>query len=140
MSLLMLKLLICTWSASLSIDFSVIAFGCKEQREIQISSISNTNSFSTIFSVLKNCSLWATRSSSKFISPSKWFPQRVRLHLYLFPHCNTCIYKSCSIDCPENHKLNVSIISIYNCTSQNKAWYLHYHLSSLVPTLSSQRV
>ena len=33
-------------------------------------------------------------------------------HLYLFPHCN--IYKSCSIDCPENHIPNVSIISIYH--------------------------
>ena len=26
-------------------------------------------------------------------------------HLYLLPHCN--IYKSCSIDCPENHTPNV---------------------------------
>ena len=35
-------------------------------------------------------------------------------HLNLLPHCNTCIYKSCSIDCLENHTPNISIISIYH--------------------------
>ena len=44
-SLLMPKLLICTWQASLSIDHSVIALGCHKCIEIQRTSITHPKNF-----------------------------------------------------------------------------------------------
>ena len=71
------NLLIYTWQALPSIDYSVIAFGCRKCEEFPFRfRFNQTQKISSIFSVVK-------KDRIKYISPSKWFSKGVYLASYV---------------------------------------------------------
>ena len=76
-SRLMPKLLIIPEKNLYPLTLGVIAFGCQKYKDIQRSSIPNSNNISSIFSVIKEQCIGGNQSLIKFISPSEWLTQGV---------------------------------------------------------------